>query len=283
MIDLHMHSIYSCDGEYTPTELVERCAAEGISLMSVTDHNCARANAEAAKAAKLRNIAYIPGIEIDCVFKGTNFHMLGYGIDYKSRDFLRIEKNVDNQNFYASFEMLMSTQRLGFDVTESDMREISKKYFKQYVWTGEMFAEVLLNKKEYQNSTLLKPYRKGGARSDNPYVNFYWDFYSQGKPCYVEIKYPSMDGVIEMIHDNGGSAVLAHPGVNLSGREYLLQDILKLGIDGIEVYSSYHTAKQAVWYHKEALKRNMLVTCGSDYHGKTKPSVNLGSLARKAV
>ncbi len=95
MIDLHMHSRYSDDGEFTPSELVSQCVQKGVHMMSVTDHNCAKANKEAAKAAKAKGIVYIPGIEIDCTFKDTNFHILGYGIDFWSRDFDEIEKNID--------------------------------------------------------------------------------------------------------------------------------------------------------------------------------------------
>ena len=43
MIDLHMHSRYSDDGEFTPTELIEQCTQKGVRIMSVTDHNCAKA------------------------------------------------------------------------------------------------------------------------------------------------------------------------------------------------------------------------------------------------
>lgn len=58
MIDLHMHSSYSEDGQFSPRELAEKCAAEEIRVMSVTDHNCARANAEARKAAEEKHITY---------------------------------------------------------------------------------------------------------------------------------------------------------------------------------------------------------------------------------
>ena len=42
MLDLHMHSRFSEDGELDPEILVGRCAALGMSLMSVTDHNCVK-------------------------------------------------------------------------------------------------------------------------------------------------------------------------------------------------------------------------------------------------
>ena len=62
MIDLHMHSNYSDDGEFTPLELVEKCAECGIKLMAITDHNCACANREVKGAARERGIRSITGI-----------------------------------------------------------------------------------------------------------------------------------------------------------------------------------------------------------------------------
>lgn len=280
MIDLHMHSRYSEDGEFTPAELVEQCSQQGITTMSITDHNCARANTEARAMAEAKGIRYVSGIEIDCVYKGLNFHVLGYGIDERSGDFIRIEENIDRQSFLASLERLEKTQALGFYVTQNEMWELSKDSYWKGSWSGEMFAELLLAKPEYADHPLLQPYRPDGARSDNPYVNFYWDYYAQGKPCFVKMEYPPMEEVICAIHQNRGKAVLAHPGVNLKGHEELLGEVLDLGMDGVEAFSSYHTSEQAAEFYRQTQERGLFVTCGSDYHGKTKPSICLGGYGK---
>lgn len=277
MIDLHMHSRYSDDGEFTPSELVGKCAQKGIRMMSVTDHNCAKANEEASKAAQEKGIAYIPGIEIDCTYQDTNFHVLGYGIDFRSGDFEKIEKNISAQNIRASLDRLAKTQALGFPhITEKALQALSENNYWQGNWPGEMFAEILLAMPEYADHPLLRPYRLGGERSDNPYVNFYWDYYSQEKPCYAPVSYPEMEEIVDVIHRNHGYAVMAHPGVNLKGKESLFDGILNLGIDGIEAFCSYHSLKQAEYYQQIAQEKHIFVTCGSDYHGKTKPSVEIG-------
>ena len=110
MIDLHMHSNYSDDGEFTPLELVEKCAAQGVELMAITDHNCACANHEVKTATKEKGIRYISGIEIDCTYERANFHMLGYGIDDASPDFVKVEENIRSQVRNASKEMLAKTR-----------------------------------------------------------------------------------------------------------------------------------------------------------------------------
>ncbi|OPJ61618.1 hypothetical protein [Clostridium chromiireducens] len=55
----------------------------------------------------------------------------------------------------------------------------------------------------------------------------------------------------------------------------LLRDIISCGIKGIEVYSSYHSREQVDFYKEFALKNKLILTCGSDFHGKTKPSISI--------
>lgn len=139
-----------------------------------------------------------------------------------------------------------------------------------------MFGEVLLNDRRYLDHPLLKPYRQGGARSDNPFVNFYWDYYAQGKPCYTKIVYPSLEAVIALIKKHGGTVVLAHPGNNLKGKFEVFDEMVVLGLDGVEVFSNYHDELTVAYFYQAAKKHQLLITCGSDYHGKTKPAIELG-------
>jgi len=275
-VDLHIHSCFSEDGEYSPGALVQMCSDEGISLMAIADHNTVAGVEEAIKKAEQLQMRCYPAIEIDCTYDGINFHVLGYEMDYKSTDFHAIEENVRKQCASTSKERLQLINKLGFSLTEKDLTEIAGNTYWNEYWTGDIFAEVLLGKSEYAASEILKPYRIGGARSDNPFVNFYWDYCSQGKPCYVEIKFPNIKKVIDMIHDNNGTAILAHPGVNLKGRYEMLDRLLPLGLDGIEAFSSYHNVAVTKYFYNKAMEMGITATRGSDFHGKTKPSIKLG-------
>lgn len=275
MLDLHMHSYYSDDGEFTPKSLAEQCQKAGVSLMSLTDHNCAEGNREAREAAANLGIRFIPGIEIDCTFEGVNFHVLGYGIDDESPDFDDIERNLKAQEREASLLKLKKTRELGFDISEAELEAMAEGRHWPETWGAEMFAEILLGKPEYRNHPLLLPYREGGARAVNPRVNFYWDYYAQGKPCHAHTDFPPMKDVIDIIHKNGGIAVLAHPGNNLNGREEMLPGIVQLGLDGLEAYCSYHTGGMALYWRQKADEHRLIATCGSDYHGKIKPAIRL--------
>lgn len=270
-IDLHMHSMYSDDGEYTPTQLVDMCHEAGVKIMAIADHNWVKANEEAKKHADELGMTYIPAIEIDCTYKGVNLHVLGYGID-NQEVFNQLGEDIEKQEIACSMKKLELTNALGFDLKKEQLDALSTNG----VYTGEMFGEALLNDSRYENHELLKPYRQGGERSDNPYVNFYWDYYAQGKPCYTEIHFPTLEETIQLIHQHGGVALLAHPGNNLKGQFELFDEMVALGLDGVECFSSYHTTETNEYFYNKAKELNVLYTCGSDFHGKTKPSIHLG-------
>ncbi|MDR2900186.1 MAG: PHP domain-containing protein [Treponema sp.] len=279
-IDFHIHSCYSDDGEFTPSELVRMCAEKGIVSMSISDHNCVAGIDEAMRKADELYLHCVPAIEIDCMYYGINFHVLGYGIDYRSADFAKIEERIRKQCAKTSEERLALINKLGFRLKGEELEKLNAGAYWSEQWNGELFAEVLLNSEDYQDHSLLLPYRKGGARSDNPYVNFYWDWCSQGKACFVPMNFPEMKDVIEIIHQNRGKAVLAHPGISLNGKYDLLDKIIHLGIDGLEVHSSYHDRLTAEWFHEQAQRYKLEETSGSDFHGKTKPSIQLGQFEK---
>lgn len=271
-IDLHMHSGYSDDGEFTAEELVTKCHQNGIRIMAITDHNTVSIIDEELALCHEMGIIGIPGVEIDCTWKGIDLHVVGYGMDHHQRAFQKIEEDITAQEIVNSRKRVWLTNQMGFQLSEQDMEESSLSD----VWPGELFGEVLLNRPEYADHELLKPYRPGGSRSDNPLVNFYWDFYSQGKPCYTETWFSDLETVIDLVHEHGGVLVLAHPGVNLKGRFEEFDEMAALGIDGVEAFSSYHDIETCDYFYGKAKQYDLLVTCGSDYHGKTKPAISLG-------
>lgn len=273
-IDLHMHSHFSDDGEFSPADLVKRCHDRGISIMAITDHNSVKAVEEARKVADKYNIHYINGIELDCTYEDLNLHVIGYGIDYINQVFSDLEENILSQEKACSEQKLKLTNKLGFEINKKQLDDLSKNG----VYTGEIFAEVLLNDLRYKEHKLLEPYRAFGNRSDNPYVNFYWDYYAKGKPCYTKIIYPSLKETISLITENGGVPVLAHPGNNLKGKFEIFDEIVDVGIQGVEAFSSYHDDETANYFLDKGREQGLLVTCGSDFHGKTKPAIEIGTM-----
>lgn len=271
-IDLHIHSSYSDDGEFTPQEIVAQCMAQDMKLIAITDHNSVRGVAEARQAAD--GLKVIPGVELDCTYENRNFHLLGYSFDYTRKEFAQIEQNILRQEKAAAEEKIrLFTKASGIPLHPPDIIAAAK----DGIVTGELIAEFVLALDNAANYAILSPYLPGGAKSDMPYVRFYWDYFSEGRPAYVPIQYPTLPEAAALIHSAGGIAVLAHPGQNLKEEDTLLSGIIAEGIDGIEVFSSYHSRPAAEYYLDIARRHKLLVTCGSDYHGKNKPNIKLGA------
>lgn len=167
-IDLHMHSVYSDDGEFKPAELVEKCARAGVEIMAIADHNSVKGVEEGLEEAQKMGIRFIPAVELDCTYQDINLHVVGYGIDYQNPIFEELEINVVKQELSSSKVKVELTKKLGFDVDVERLRELSDNG----VYTGEMFAEVLLNDERYRNHPLLKPYREGEERGGQSLCQF---------------------------------------------------------------------------------------------------------------
>lgn len=271
-IDLHMHSYYSDDGEFEPKQLIDLCLEKNIKYFSIADHNSVRGIKEAKEYCVGKNINIIPAIELDCTFNEINLHVLGYGIDYDKTVFYDIEDNIIKQEQFASKKRMKLVKELGIDFSDEVINSLSRNG----VVNGEMIAEAAMEFDKNHENPLLMPYYENGSRSDNPYVNFYWDYCAQGKAAYAEVSFISLQEAINIIEESGGIPILAHPGNNIKKNINLLEQIISCGIKGIEVYSSYHSKEQVEFYKKFSLKHKLLLTCGSDFHGKTKPSIVIG-------
>ena len=273
-IDLHIHSHYSNDADFSPAKLVAFSLQAGLTHMAVADHNSVKGIEEALSAANSTPLTVIPAIEMDCVIDGIVLHLLGYGIDHRARIFDEIEVDLHQQEQENSAKLIQLVRQVGIDFDD----ELLESLTVDGVVTGEMIAEAALVYDSENENPLLDPYRGNGDRSDNPYVNFYWDFCSQGKPAYVPMDFISLSQAIEIIQSNQGVPVLAHPGINVKEDSVFLEKIIATGILGIEVYSSYHNDPQVDFYRQAALSKDLLMTCGSDFHGKTKKSIKIGGI-----
>lgn len=271
-IDLHMHSYYSDDGEFEPKQLIDLCLEKNIKYFSIADHNSVRGIKEAKEYCVGKSINIIPAIELDCTFNEINLHVLGYGIDYDKTVFYDIENNIIKQEQFASKKRMKLVKELGIDFSDEVINSLSRNG----VVNGEMIAEAAMKFDKNHENPLLMPYYENGSRSDNPYVNFYWDYCAQGKAAYAEVSFINLQEAISIIEESGGIPILAHPGNNIKENINLLEQIISCGIKGIEVYSSYHSKEQVEFYKKFSLKHKLLLTCGSDFHGKTKPSIVIG-------
>jgi predicted metal-dependent phosphoesterase TrpH len=277
-LDLHMHSAYSNDGDFSPAEMMRKCAAAGLKVVALADHNSVRGVSEARETALRLGMKFFSALEIDCTHGGHNFHLLGYGINERAAVFAEIEQKVHREEVAASEKLIELVQKMGIFV---DVGAVRKKAVNGVV-VAEIIAEVALADSQNSENLLLLPFRAGGERSDNPYVNFYWDLCSQGKPAYVPMHYIELTAAVAAIKENGGAAVLAHPGANIGQNGEITKSIINAGIDGIEAFSNYHDEETKRFYEVICQEHNLITTSGSDFHGKSKPAIHLGKLENPA-
>lgn len=271
-IDLHIHSQYSNDGEFGAKEIIDKCINNKIDILSITDHNSISAIDEAIALCSRLALDLITGIEIDCSYKETDLHLLGYNIDWQSNDFKELEKSIHKKVMDSFPEMLYNLEKSGIKVDGNEVLEKANGKLP----CGELIAEVLLANNVYHSNIKLLPYMAGGERSDMPYINFYHDFFAQGKPAYVKTDYMNFNDALNLVKSNGGTPVIAHPGLNLKGNEKLVIELLDCGAEGLEVFNNYHNAKQIEYFADLSIQKSILITCGSDFHGKNKPLIDIG-------
>ncbi|OCL25251.1 PHP domain-containing protein [Orenia metallireducens] len=274
-IDLHVHSNYSDDADLTPQELIEMAMDRGLAAISITDHNLTDAISEALELVEDNNLEIIPGIEFDTNYGDNILHILGYYIDYNSPkidELLGGMEEAKKEQFYGRIERL---QQLGFNITAQEVLEKADNDRP----LGGFIAEVLLAKTESKEDPRLETYYTG-EKSDQPYFNFYLDFFRAGQPADIPCWKPSAKDTIKLIKEIGGVAVLAHPGSTLSPEdEDVIDDLIEAGLQGIESYSTYHNEEEVAEWLALAEKKGLLATAGSDFHGHLKPKIELGGVA----
>ena len=273
-IDLHIHSTFSPDADLSVTEIICICENKNMDTISITDHNSVGFYADFEKKKIKTNLNIIPGIELDCSYKGKHFHILGYDIDVLSGDFSAWEKEFTRRELIAVPERIRKLQQLGFVLSGDEVFEKADNPIPQ----EELMAELILENDDNKNNPLLTPYYPGGHRSDMPLINFYWDFMSHGKTANVPVEYLDIKDGISLIKDNGGIPILAHPGANFQEDIKTIDKVIKHGIQGLEVYSTYHNENQVKIFEQYANKGKIKITCGSDFHGKAKPLIEIGGI-----
>lgn len=272
LVDLHFHSHYSDDGDLSPSDLMVAAAMAQIRFAALADHNSVAGVGEALAAGGRLGIEVVPAIEIDSLHEGNGLHVLGYYIDHTDSRWATLQEDDVNRMRAGSAERMEKVARLGL-VVDTDKLEAKSR---DGVIIPELIAEVALADPRNDGNPILAPYRPGGPRSDNPQVNFYWDYCSHGKPAHVETEYMSTAEAVELILATGGTPVLAHPGPSLPNGAEGLPNLAEQGIAGVEAFSSYHSPEQCVYWRNAALENGLFVTCGSDFHGKTKPAIRMG-------
>lgn len=275
MIDLHIHSTYS-DGTENVLEILKKAQELKLDTISITDHETCDAYKELRKIniKEFYSGEIITGIELKSHYKDKIIDILGYNIDYtKMNTYLKeCYKEVSREK-----------------IQEKQLEEFYR-YGNEYGLILKPIKELEWDKKKDWGSMVF--YRELKAHEENKLKvpedlwesvkNFKRNYYHiKGKMFYTNMSnyYPNLDKILEIIHNSGGIAFVAHIHEYSWMEDKILElnEIIKdFNIDGIECYYSNFTEDQISELIDYCHKNNLLISGGSDYHGNNKPEISLG-------
>lgn len=258
LIDLHVHSTAS-DGTLTPSQLVDEAMLVGISSFALTDHDTVDGIEESLLSAEGKDLEVIPGVELSTEYQNRiEIHILGLFIDHNNRilkeRLLTFRDHRDNRNA----QMVEALQNEGFQIS---MPELSQKY-EESVITRAHIARYLAE--SGQLKSIQHAFQK---------------YIGDGKRCYIERDKITPSEAIELIHEAGGIAVVAHPCLYRMKRiecESMFAELKEKGLDGIEAIYSCNLGSDERDFRSLAKKYGLLVSGGSDFHGTNKPYIHFG-------
>ena len=253
--DLHTHTTFS-DGSYSPEELV--AAAKKISLhyLGITDHDTVDGVRQLYENGLYpgRGVNIIPGVELSANHPTRDIHIVGYNVDIYNEALLEIIEKVIDARWERFSEIIRILQTKKYNIREADVLKIagtSRSIGRAHI------ARTLVKIGTFKN--VREAFEK---------------MLGKGKPAYVPRYLPEVDELIDVIHQAGGSATLAHP--KLVGDDELVEELCKK-LDGLEVYYPCHKPEDTQHYFFLARKYNLLIAGGSDFHGTSSRFVeNLG-------
>ena len=245
MIDLHTHTTAS-DGRCTPAELVARASAAGITVLSVTDHDTVAACEAVAAACAGAAIEFVSGLEITAVRSEADVHVLGYFLDPRSASLLAFLSEQRQQRVDRIRRIISKLAGHGLYLDADAMLQPALDDPSRSV--GRPWVARAMVAAGYVKSTDVA----------------FSAWLSRGRPGFVPREGAGPEDVITRIHDAGGIASMAHPG--LLRRDDWIPPLAEAGLDALEAYHTDHGPDDTARYLALAAQLSLAVSGGSDYH-----------------
>lgn len=258
-IDLHSHSNVS-DGLFTPAELVQHAAAQGLKVLALTDHDDVAGLDEARQAAESHGVQLINGVEISVTWRRRTLHIVGLRIDPDYPPLTAGLQQIRAGRRTRAEGMAASLQKAGIEGS----LEGAYRFARKGIISRTHFARFLME--QGYASDMRKVFKR---------------YLVKGKPGYFEHQWASLEDAVGWIISSGGTAVIAHPGRYELGRPSMLElieEFRALGGKAIEVVTGSHTADQYQEFARIAKLFGLQASQGSDYHGQGLSYMEMGRL-----
>lgn len=258
-IDLHVHSTCS-DGTFTPAGLVSYAVQKGLAAIALTDHDTVEGLEEASTAAVGTGLELVPGIEFSTEYKERDIHILGLDIQPKQTDFAKHLKAFQESRDARNEEMTLRLQNLEhIPITMEALRSA--------------YGDAVLTRAHFGRWLFEHGYVRSIREAFSRYIG-------DDCPCFVPRKRTDPRQAIALIRNAGGIPILAHPllyHLTDTELEELVRYLKEAGLQGIEAIYSSNTGLDESSMRRLARKMNLKISGGSDFHGKNKPLLDLGS------
>jgi len=252
--DLHLHSRFS-DGTYGPEELAAQARRYGLAAIALTDHDSVEGCPGTAEACEAVGIEFIPGTELTAEQEGNELHILGYCMDTQNPRLL-----TEIARFQA--------------VRQNRIREMVERLNRMSVPLSADAVFALANCRAPGRPHVARALVAAGLCQslDEAFERFL----KKNRPAWVPKFKMSGEKALELIHQAGGVAVLAHPGLNRT--DEVIPGMVEAGMDGIECFHTKHSTATTERYLELADRFHLLVTGGSDCHGMNKGKPLIGTM-----
>ncbi len=244
-VDLHIHSTAS-DGKFSPEAIVGKAAGLGLKVIALTDHDTVDGIPPALEAVKaFPELKLIPGVEISTDLADGEAHVLGYFIDYTSRELGSALDRFRSSRQRRARGMVERLGALGMDIDWQRVQKIA--------------GDGSIGRPHIARAMLEKGYVTAFKEAFDKYIG-------HGGLAYVAREKMTPEEAVELILQSHGLPVLAHP-FTVSDPEAMIKKLKAVGLVGVETYYKDNTAEQTEAMLNLAEKYGLIATGGTDYHG----------------
>lgn len=257
LIDLHVHSNAS-DGSLTPSEVANEAMKMGLSAIALTDHDTIDGVTEILEYTKDKELEVIPGIELSCYYNNREIHILGFYVDYTNPELQKELDILKEAREGRNLKMIELMRKDGIDITMEKLLHGNP----DSVITRAHFARVLV---------------EDGICKDKEVA--FKKYIGIGCKYYLPKPQVTCETAMNILTKYSKAAFLAHPLLYHLGYnqiEELLIYLKSLGLKGIEAYHSSNNCYESDKLRSMALKLDLAISGGSDYHGIIKPNIQMG-------
>ncbi len=244
LIELQSHSTVS-DGQLAPAEVVAQAWEAGVTTLALTDHDAVAGVPGAAEAAKGFGIELVPAIEMSCVHEyAEDLHVCGYWVDLAAIG--PACERAQQERVNRAEEIIQRLRNWGFEIKLDDA----------IAEAGDALS-------------IGRPHIARAAGATGDLGPFFEEYLVPGAKAFVPRRWPTAEQAIEIIHEAGGSAVIAHPYWDIDAPDEVEDLIRSLGADGIETFYPSHNKEQTEHLLRLCEELDLVPTASSDYHGPT--------------